>query len=96
VVAFFRGVFDTCVLQDNVSEIVEEGEPYSPRAALVLRCRSKSIDLVTLNRCSAEMDSWNFVGPVNAMGMSVRMIPGLFSISWLSYCIHWLVVMVVG
>jgi hypothetical protein len=58
VVAFFRGVFDTCVLQDNVSEIVEEGEPYSPRAALVLRC-------------SAEMDSWTFVGPVNAMGMSV-------------------------
>ncbi len=25
VVAFFHGVFDTCVLQDNVSDIVEEG-----------------------------------------------------------------------
>jgi hypothetical protein len=28
-------------------------------------------NLVTLNRCSSEMDSLNFVGPVNAMGMSV-------------------------
>ncbi len=25
VVVFFHGVFDTCVLQDNVSDIVEEG-----------------------------------------------------------------------
>ncbi len=25
VVAFFHRVFDTCVLQDNVSDIVEEG-----------------------------------------------------------------------
>jgi hypothetical protein len=25
VVAFFHEVFDTCVLQDNVSDIVEEG-----------------------------------------------------------------------
>jgi hypothetical protein len=25
VVAFFHGVFDTCVLQDNVFDIVEEG-----------------------------------------------------------------------
>jgi hypothetical protein len=31
-------------------------------------------NLVTLNWCSTEMDSWNFVGPVNAMGMSVNVL----------------------
>ncbi len=34
-------------------------------------CSAWPCNLVTLNRCSTEMDSWNFVGPINAMGMAV-------------------------
>ncbi len=53
--------FDSVLVGNSVGWLVTE---------LVGELSSLDLDacnLITLNRCSSEMDSWNFTGPVNAM-----------------------------